>query len=104
EACQKAGLVLMEPIMTLEVITPSDYAGDVIADVNSKRGRILGIEPKNAKDVLKAEAPLSEMFGYSTQLRSKTQGRASFTMTFKRYEQLTNNQAKEILQKRGIYI
>lgn len=104
EACQKAGLVLMEPIMSLEVITPSDYAGDVIADVNSKRGRILGIEPKNAKDVLKAEAPLSEMFGYSTQLRSKTQGRASFTMTFKRYEKLTNNQAKEILQKRGIYI
>ena len=104
EACQKAGLVLMEPIMSLEVITPSDYAGDVIADVNAKRGRILGIEPKNAKDVLKAEAPLSEMFGYSTQLRSKTQGRASFTMTFKRYEQLTHNQAKEILQKRGIYI
>jgi elongation factor G len=104
EACQKAGLVLMEPIMALEVITPSDYAGDVIADVNAKRGRILGIEPKNNKDVLKAEVPLSEMFGYSTQLRSKTQGRASFTLTFKRYEPLTHNQAKEILQKRGIYI
>lgn len=104
EACQKAGLVLMEPIMALEVITPSDYAGDVIADVNAKRGRILGIEPKNNKDVLKAEVPLSEMFGYSTQLRSKTQGRASFTLTFKLYEPLTNNQAKEILQKRGIYI
>lgn len=104
EACQKAGLVLMEPLMALEVITPSDYAGDVIADVNSKRGQILGIEPKNNKDVLKAEVPLSEMFGYSTQLRSKTQGRASFTLTFKRYEQLTHNQAKEILQKRGIYI
>lgn len=104
EACQKAGLVLMEPIMSLEVTTPSDYAGDVIADVNAKRGRILGIEPKHNKDVLKAEVPLSEMFGYSTQLRSKTQGRASFTLTFKRYEQLTHNQAKEILQKRGIYI
>jgi elongation factor G len=104
EACQKAGLVLMEPIMALEVTTPSDYAGDVIADVNAKRGRILGIDPKNNKDVLKAEVPLSEMFGYSTQLRSKTQGRASFTLTFKRYEQLNHNQAKEILQKRGIYI
>jgi elongation factor G len=104
EACQKAGLVLMEPIMALEVTTPSDYAGDVIADVNAKRGRILGIDPKNNKDVLKAEVPLSEMFGYSTQLRSKTQGRASFTLTFKRYEQLTHNQAKDILQKRGIYI
>ncbi len=104
EACQKAGLLLMEPIMALEVTTPSDYAGDVIADVNAKRGRILGIDPKHNKDVLKAEVPLSEMFGYSTQLRSKTQGRASFTLTFKRYEQLTHNQAKEILQKRGIYI
>lgn len=104
EACQKAGLVLMEPIMALEVTTPSDYAGDVIADVNAKRGRIQGIEPKNNKDVLKAEVPLSEMFGYSTSLRSRTQGRASFTLTFKRYEQLTHNQAKDILQKRGIYI
>src|SRR5690606_31385280 len=87
EACQKAGLVLMEPIMALEVTTPNDYAGDVIADVNAKRGRILGIDPKNSKDILKAEVPLSEMFGYSTQLRSRTQGRASFTLTFKRYEQ-----------------
>ena len=104
EACQKAGLVLMEPIMALEVITPSDYAGEVIADVNAKRGRILGIEPKGNKDVLKAEVPLSEMFGYSTQIRSKTQGRASFTMTFKLYEKLTHNQAKDILLKRGIYI
>ena len=104
EACQKAGLVLMEPMMALEVTTPSDYAGDVIADVNAKRGRILGIDPKHNKDVLKAEVPLSEMFGYSTQLRSKTQGRASFTLTFKQYEPLTHNQAKEILQKRGIYI
>lgn len=94
----------MEPVMALEVTTPSDYSGDVIGDVNAKRGRILGIEPKNNKDVLKAEVPLSEMFGYSTQLRSKTQGRASFTLTFKRYEQLTHNQAKEILQKRGIFI
>jgi elongation factor G len=90
--------------MSLEVITPSDYAGDVIADINAKRGKILGIEPKNNKDVLKAEVPLSGMFGYSTQLRSRTQGRASFTLTFKRYEALTNNQAKEILLKRGIYI
>ena len=104
DACQKAQAVLMEPIMALEVTTPSDYAGDVIADVNAKRGRILGIEPKSGKDVLKAEVPLSEMFGYSTQLRSRTQGRASFTLTFKRYEALTHNQAKDILQKRGIYI
>lgn len=104
EACQKAGLVLMEPIMNVEVTTPTDYAGDVIADINAKRGRIIGIDAKNNKDVVKAEAPLSEMFGYSTQLRSKTQGRASFSLTFKKYEGLTHNQAKDILQKRGIYI
>jgi elongation factor G len=104
EACSKAGLVLMEPTMALEVTTPNDFAGDVIADVNAKRGKILGIDPKQNKDVLKAEVPLSEMFGYSTQLRSKTQGRASFTLTFKLYEKLTHNQAKDILQKRGIYI
>ncbi len=104
EACQNAGLVLMEPVMALEVTTPSDYAGDVIADVNAKRGRVIGIEPKSNKDVIKAEVPLSEMFGYSTQIRSKTQGRASFNLTFKRYEKLTHNQAKDILLKRGIYI
>ncbi|MFP5459611.1 MAG: elongation factor G [Bacteriovoracia bacterium] len=104
EACQKAGLVLMEPLMALEVTTPSDFAGDVIADVNAKRGQILGIEPKSSKDILKAEVPLSEMFGYSTQLRSKTQGRASFTLSFRRYERLATQQAKEVLQKRGIFI
>ena len=104
EACQKAGLVLMEPLMTLEVITPTDFAGDVIADVNAKRGQVLGLEPKSGKDVLKAEVPLSEMFGYSTQLRSRTQGRASFTMSFRRYEKLGPQQTKDILQKRGIFI
>jgi elongation factor G len=104
EACQKAGLVLMEPLMALEVTTPSDFAGDVIADVNAKRGQILGIEPKSGKDVLKAEVPLSEMFGYSTQIRSKTQGRASFTLTFRRYERMGQQQAKEVLQKRGIFV
>lgn len=104
EACQKAGLVLMEPLMTLEVTTPTDFAGDVIADVNSKRGQILGIEPRHGKDVLKAEVPLSEMFGYSTQLRSKTQGRASFSMSFRRYEKMPPQQSKSVLEKRGIFI
>jgi elongation factor G len=102
EACSKAGIVLMEPLMALEVTTPSEFAGDVIADVNSKRGQILGIEPKSGKDVVKAEVPLSEMFGYSTQIRSKTQGRASFTLTFKRYEKMAPREAKEVLAKRGI--
>ena len=104
EACKNAGLVLMEPMMNVEITTPTEYAGDVIADINSKRGRIIGIDAKNNRDVVKAEAPLSGLFGYSTQLRSKTQGRASFTLTFNKYESLTHNQAKDILQKRGIYI
>ena len=104
EACQKAGLSLMEPIMDLEVITPTEFAGDVISDVNAKRGRILSMDPKGDRDIVKAEVPLAEMFGYSTQLRSKTQGRANFSMTFKKYELLTKDLAKKVLEKRGIYI
>lgn len=104
DACQKAGLSLMEPFMELEVTTPSDFTGDVISDVNAKRGRILSMNPKNDKEVIKAEVPLAEMFGYSTQLRSKTQGRANFSMTFKNYELLDKNIAKKVLEKRGIFI
>ena len=104
DACQRAGLSLMEPFMELEVTTPADFAGDVISDVNAKRGRILSMNPKNDKEVLKAEVPLAEMFGYSTQLRSKTQGRANFSMTFKNYELLEKNISKKVLEKRGIFI
>jgi len=104
EACKKAGLVLMEPIMDLEIITPAQSTGDVISDLNSRRGRILSMTAKADKEVLKSEAPLSTMFGYSTDLRSKTQGRANFTMTFKHYEKMENNLAKSILEKRGIFI
>ena len=104
EACQKAGLSLMEPVMDLEVTTPTEFAGDVISDINGKRGRILAMDPKNDREIIKAEVPLAEMFGYSTQLRSKTQGRANFSMTFKKYELLSKDLAKAILEKRGIYI
>lgn len=104
EACQKAGLSLMEPFMDLEVISPTEFAGDVISDVNAKRGRILSMNPKGDKEVIKAEVPLAEMFGYSTNLRSKTQGRANFSMTFKNYELLDKNIAKKVLEKRGIFI
>jgi elongation factor G len=104
DACQKAGLALMEPFMDLEVTTPTDFAGDVISDVNGKRGKILSMDPKNDREIVKAEVPLAEMFGYSTQLRSRTQGRASFSMTFKRYEILSRDLAKKVLEKRGIYI
>lgn len=104
EACQNAGLVLMEPIMDVEVIAPTESTGDVIADMNSRRGKILSMNPKADKEVLKIESPLSMMFGYSTDLRSRTQGRANFTMTFKRYERMENSLAKSVLEKRGIFL
>ena len=104
EACRKAGLSLLEPVMNVEVLTPADYTGDIIADMNSRRGKILNMNPKSGKEVIKIEAPLSELFGYSTDLRSRSQGRATFSMEFKHYEALSHAQAKELLEKRGIYI
>ena len=104
DAVKEAGLCLMEPIMDLEVITPNDYTGDIIGDLNTKRARILSMEPRSEKEMIKAEAPLSEMFGYSTILRSKSQGRASFSMSFSKYEQMDSRLAKAFLEKRGIFI
>ncbi len=104
EACQTAGITLMEPVMDLEVFTPAENTGDVISDLNTRRGKIISINPKGNKEVIKAEAPLAQMFGYSTDLRSRTQGRASFTMTFKQYESMERSLAKQVLEKRGIYI
>jgi elongation factor G len=104
EACQNAKLSLMEPIMDLEVITPAENTGDVIADLNSRRGKIHNMEPKQDKEVIKAEVPLAEMFGYSTDLRSRTQGRGNFTMSFKHYEKMEAKLMKEVLEKRGIFI
>ncbi len=104
EAVKAGGARLLEPLMALEVITPSDYTGDVVSDVNTKRGKILMMGYKQNKDVIEAEVPLAEMFGYSTDLRSKTQGRANFTMTFKKYEEMSMNLAKSVLEKKGIYI
>ncbi len=104
EACQKAGIALMEPVMDLEVVTPTESAGDVISDLNTRRGKILAMNPKADKEVIHSTAPLAEMFGYSTDLRSKTQGRANFTMTFKDYEKMDRPLAKAVLEKRGIFI
>jgi elongation factor G len=104
EACSKAGPVLMEPLMELEILTPQDYTGDIIADINSKRGKILNMGLKQNKDLIHAEVPLSELFGYSTDLRSKSQGRASFSMKFKKYEQMSKELAKTTLESKGIYI
>ena len=103
-ACQGAGLALMEPNMALEVLAPQESTGDVISDLNTRRGRILSMNPKGNKEIINAEVPLAEMFGYSTDLRSRTQGRASFSMTFKQYEKMEHNLAKKVLEKRGIFI
>ncbi len=104
DACRAAGLCLMEPSMTLEVLAPQESAGDVISDLNTRRGRILSMNPKGNKEIVNAEVPLAQMFGYSTDLRSRTQGRASFSMTFKQYEKMEHRLAKEVLEKRGIFI
>lgn len=104
DACQKAKLALMEPIMDLEVTTPAEFAGEVISDLNSRRGKILSMNAKADKEIIEADVPLAGMFGYSTDLRSKTQGRANFTMTFKYYHKMERKLAKEVLEKRGIFI
>lgn len=104
DACRKAGLKLLEPIMHLEVLTPQDYTGDVISDINMKRGKIAAMGSKQNKEFITAKVPLSEMFGYSTDLRSKSQGRASFAMSFDHYSELGREMAKTILEKRGIFI
>ena len=90
--------------MQLEVITPTDYTGDVVSDINMKRGRITAMSHRSGKEQIDGEVPLAGMFGYSTDLRSKTQGRANFTMTFHRYEVIPPQLAKSILEKRGIFI
>jgi elongation factor G len=95
--------VLLEPIMDLEVITPEEYIGDVISDLNAKRGKVAAVEAENDAQKLRAHVPLTEMFGYSTSLRSVTQGRASFTMQFLQYDTVPANKAEIIIKKiRGI--
>jgi len=101
EAMKKADPVLLEPIMTVEVDTPEDYMGDVMGDLNRRRGRILGMEKKGNTQTIKAEVPLAEMFGYATDLRSLTQGRATFVMTFARYEEVPRNIAEQIAGQRN---
>lgn len=95
--------LLLEPIMNLEVVTPEEYLGDVMNDLNSKRAKVVGVDADDALQVIKAHAPLAEMFGYSTSLRSATQGRANFTMQFEKYDVVPKNRADEIIRKiRGI--
>jgi len=99
EAAKKASPVLLEPMMAVEVTTPEDYMGDVIGDLNSRRGQIQAMEERAGSRVVKALVPLSEMFGYVGDLRSRTQGRANYSMTFDSYAEVPANVAKEIIAK-----
>jgi elongation factor G len=99
EAVKRASPVLLEPIMDVEVVTPADYMGDVIGDLSSRRGKIGGMTQRGDGQVIAASVPLSEMFGYSTQLRSLTQGRAVYSMEFSRYEEVPKSKAEEIISK-----
>jgi elongation factor G len=99
EAAKKAHPVLLEPVMSVEVVTPEGYLGDVIGDLNSRRGKIQNIERRGNAQVIKLQAPLSEMFGYATDLRSKTQGRATYTMQFKHYDEVPKGVSEEIIAK-----
>ncbi len=99
EGCSKASPVLLEPIMSVEVVVPEEHMGDVIGDLNSRRGRIMGMESRAGAQVVASMVPLASMFGYSTDLRSATQGRATYTMTFDHYEQVPKSVAEEIVAK-----
>ena len=99
EACQRGQPTLLEPVMRIEVVVPEEYMGDVIADLNSRRGRILGMEARAGSQIIRTEVPLAEMFGYATDLRSRTQGRGSFTMHFSHYEEAPASIADEVVAK-----
>jgi elongation factor G len=99
DAARKANPVLLEPIMAVEVVTPEDYMGDVIGDLNSRRGRVGGMEQRGNSQVIRAQVPLSEMFGYATDLRSRTQGRATYTMQFHSYQQTPSSVQEEIVAR-----
>ncbi|GAB7080083.1 elongation factor G [Megalodesulfovibrio paquesii] len=100
EACHQASPALLEPFMAVEVVTPEEYLGDVMGDLNSRRGRVTTMEARPGAQVVKAEVPLAQMFGYATDLRSKTQGRATFTMQFDHYEKVPAQLAEEITKRK----
>ncbi|MGF7186149.1 elongation factor G [Desulfitispora alkaliphila] len=98
---KKAKPVILEPIMKVEVVVPEEYMGDVIGDLNSRRGRVEGMEARGGAQVIKSYVPLSEMFGYATDLRSKTQGRGNYVMQYDHYEEVPKSIAEEIIEKRN---
>jgi elongation factor G len=99
EGAAKASPVLLEPIMRVEVVTPEDYMGDVMGDLNRRRGLVQGMEDMPAGKVIRAEVPLAQMFGYATDLRSATQGRATYSMEFQKYAEAPNNVAEAVIKR-----
>ena len=99
EGARKAKPILLEPIMDVEVVTPEEYLGDVMGDLNSRRGKIEGFSARKDAQVIKSRVPLAEMFGYATILRSMTQGRAIYTMQFALYQEVPKSIADEIAEK-----
>ncbi len=99
EACSKGQPVLLEPVMRIEVVVPEEYMGDVFGDLNSRRGHPLGMEARGGAQIIRCEVPLAEMFGYATDLRSRTQGRGSFTMHFSHYAEAPGSIAEEVIAK-----
>jgi elongation factor G len=97
EACRKAEPKLLEPIMRVEVVVPEEYMGPVISDLNSRRGQLQGRESRGGAEIIQVQVPLAEMFGYATEIRSRTQGRGTFTMHFSHYQQAPPNIAEEII-------
>jgi len=100
EAAKRAKPVLLEPIMAVEVVVPEDFLGTVIGDLSSRRGRVETQEERGNAKVVQASVPLSEMFGYATDLRSNTQGRATYSMQFDRYDEVPGNIAEDIVEHR----
>ncbi|HLN18097.1 MAG TPA: elongation factor G [Acidimicrobiales bacterium] len=99
EAAKRSSPVLLEPVMSVEVVTPEDYMGDVIGDLSARRGRVEGMEQRGTSSVVRAQVPLADMFGYATDLRSRTQGRATYTMQFHAYNEVPESIAKEIIAR-----
>jgi elongation factor G len=99
KAARQAKPVLLEPIMAVEVVTPEDYMGDVIGDLSSRRGKVEGMEQRGSSQVIRAQVPLAEMFGYATDLRSRTQGRATYTMQFDSYQETPESISREIVAR-----
>ena len=101
EGARKAGAVILEPMMKVEVETPEEYMGDVIGDLNKRRGQVNSMDERGGNKVITAFCPMAEMFGYSTDLRSQTQGRATYTMEFDHYDEVPKNVSEEIIKKRN---